>query len=114
MKKIRFAVACLFSGAVLAVAPPVFAQNAPTCIESQLIDHTSVVDTRTVLFHMRGGKIWQNDLPTACAGLKLHGFVVRGQDSQICSGSGITLIESGSVCVLGKFTAAVPPVKNAQ
>lgn len=111
MKKIRFATACVFSAAILATAGQAYAQNAPTCIQSELIDHTSVVDAKTVLFHMRGGTIWQNNLPTRCSGLKLHGFVVRGHDSQICGGSGITLIESGSVCMLGKFAAYTAPAK---
>jgi|SwirhisoilCB3_FD_contig_51_4282908_length_1432_multi_11_in_0_out_0_2 hypothetical protein len=113
MKKIGLTIACLFAGGVFAAAVPASADVVPACIQPHLIDHTQVVDSKTILFHMRGGKIWQNNLPVSCSGLKLHGFVVRGQDNQICGGQGISLVETGSVCMLGKFTSYEAPAQHS-
>ena len=69
MKKIGLTIACLFAGGVFAAAVPASADMVPACIQPHLIDHTQVVDSKTILFHMRGGKIWQNNLPVSCSGL---------------------------------------------
>lgn len=86
--------------------------SGPACIQSELVDHTHTLNPKTVLFYMRGGKVWQNDLQASCNGLAFHGFSVIGHNSEICGGTGITVLESHEVCQLGKFTAYVPPVKN--
>lgn len=87
------------------------AAPGPACIQSQFVDHTHAVNPSTVLFYMRGGKVFQNDLRGSCSGLAFHGFVVTGHNSEICGGQGITVIETHQVCQLGKFSAYVAPAK---
>jgi hypothetical protein len=112
MKTIALVAAGLFAGTVLAGAGPASAADGPACLQSQFIDHTNTVNPTTVRFYMRGGKVWQNNLPTPCNGLKLHGFVVQGHDSEICGGQGISVLETREVCVLGKFAAYQPPMDH--
>lgn len=104
--------AVLIAGSVQAGSEMAPMASGPTCIQSELIDHTHTVNPKTVLFYMRGGKVWQNDLQASCSGLAFHGFTVIGHNSEICGGSGISVIETHQVCQLGKFTAYVPPVKT--
>lgn len=74
------------------------------CLYSPRIDHTSVPDKNTILFHMKDGKIWKNTLKTPCPGLKFHGFVYQTHDMNICSNmQSITVLESNEVCMLGAF-----------
>ena len=113
MKTIAFATAALTCVAALAGTLPALAADGPVCLQSQFIDHTHTVNPSTVLFYMKDGKVWRNDLPQPCNGLKIHGFVVRGHDSEICGGQGITIIQTHAVCMLGKeFTAYEAPVKH--
>lgn len=110
MTKVRLMIACLFSCAAIAAAGQVSAAEAPVCLQSRSIDHTHVVDSKTVLFYMRGGQIWQNDLPAPCTGLNLHGFVVRAGYGEICGGQGVTLLQVQEACMLGKFKPySAPP-----
>jgi hypothetical protein len=114
------AISALFAVSVANAQPaqPAFLQAAksrPVCLEPYLIDHTHTVDPRTILFYMRGGKIWQNTLPGPCPELMFHGFayVVRGE--YICSNmQGIRVLRSGAVCELGAFTPYnAPPRASA-
>lgn len=95
----------------LTAASPALASDGPKCLASQFIDHTHVANISTVLFYMKDGKVWQNDLPAPCSGLQFHGFVIHGQESEICGGQGIRLIESGQVCILGRFSAYQAPAQ---
>jgi hypothetical protein len=103
-------------------AGPALAQNAapdshaaPVCIRpfdepTGSIDHTHVVDPRTILFYMKDGKVWKNTLPTPCPGLLYHGFSFLTRQDEVCSNAqGIRVIESGEVCQLGAFTPYAPP-----
>lgn len=85
------------------------AADGPKCLQAQLVDHTHVIDPSNLLFYMKDGKVWLNHLPTACDSLRLHGFVIHGQDMDLCSGQGITLIKTGQACVLGDFASYRSP-----
>ncbi len=103
------------------IAAPAFAQpaadrpSAPACINTMRIDHTSVPDRRTILFHMQGGKIWRNALVRDCPDLKTYGFSYSPTSShQICANlQAIRVIETGTVCMLGAFTPYEPPAGDA-
>lgn len=83
------------------------------CLWSRMIDHTKVVDTRTILFYMRNGKIWKNTLQSACPDLKYFGYVMVQRDSQICSNmQPITVIQTHEPCMLGTFEPYTPPPKG--
>lgn len=81
------------------------------CLWTYNIDHTHYVDPRTVLFYMKDGHVWQNNLRSSCAGLAFHGFSYVTRSDQICGPEiGIQVIKTGETCSLGEF---VPYTKAA-
>lgn len=104
-------------------APAANAQPASggkeVCLQTYLIDHTEIPDDSTILFYMKGGKIWKNTLPYRCTGLKIEGgFQYTTDINEICSNlETIRVIEQGggprlgAVCQLGEFTPYTPPAK---
>jgi hypothetical protein len=81
------------------------ASRGQVCLWAHNIDHTKIADPSTILFYMRDGKVWQNNLPVPCPALKMHGFVMIGHDEEFCGNAqGIHVLESGEVCRLGGFT----------
>ena len=86
---------------------------SPVCIESHLIDHTSVQDSKNILFHMKDGKVWRNTLQNACPSLNFHGFVMNmGPVDTVCSNQqSISVLKTHETCMLGEFapyTATAP------
>lgn len=80
------------------------AMHNNVCLWTYRIDHTHLVDESTILFYMRGGKVWKNTLPAPCLGLKFHGFAYVTMDGSICSNEqSIFVLESHEVCMLGAF-----------
>lgn len=90
------------------------AKRAPSvCLRTYQIDHTSTPDTKTILFYMRGGKVWKNTLQLPCHGLKFYGFSYVTRDGQICSNmQSIMVLKTHEVCLLGDFTPYTPPPKG--
>ena len=39
------------------------------CLQGYRIDHTTIKDDSTILFHMRDGSVYKNSLPSPCVGL---------------------------------------------
>jgi hypothetical protein len=78
----------------------------PTCLQIVRIDHTTIPDDSTILFHMRDGSIWKNSLPTPCVGLRIeNGFGYDTATDDICSNlQTIRVLRHGSICTLGTFT----------
>lgn len=112
------AIAAVIAG--LAVSPAAAGETAPAkpakkslCLRVRDIDHTHVVDKNTILFYMRGGKIWKNTLLQPCPGLMWHGFTEVTHDGTICSNMHrIQILVTGQVCLLGRFTPYTPPPKE--
>ena len=107
-----FITALAAAGLAACVALPAQAQGtAPVCLDTYLIDHTSVKDPSTVLFFLRNGQVWRNTLPHPCPSITLHGFkmVARSGDNKVCSNQMIihTLV-TGQTCTLGEFTPYTP------
>lgn len=98
-------------------APPP-AKAAPVCIRPYdnphgSIDHTQVVDAKTILFFMRDGKIWKNTLQAPCRGLEMHGFVFVNHMDEVCSNAqSIEVMQTHEICRLGEFTAYTPPAAH--
>ena len=91
-----------------AVAP---AMAAPICLESYLIDHTSVKDASTIQFHMKNGEVYTNTLKNACPGLNFHGFTmnIRGGNDQVCSNQqSISVLVTHETCLMGEFAKTQP------
>ncbi len=103
----------LLSGLAAASAQPPASENQPpVCLRLDMpknIDHTHVVDARTVLFYMRDGKVWKNTLKAPCPGLLYHGFSFLTRYPEVCSNAqAIQVVETGQVCSLGEFTPYQP------
>ena len=111
---IATAFACALFGSTCATA-----QNTPArdtapdaatprivCLDATHIDHTAAPNDHTILFYMRGGKIWRNTLKEDCPGLhaeQAFSRVIRG--GEICSNQQmIQVINRETPCALGTFT----------
>ena len=90
----------------LAEARP--AGEAVDCIQTSRISHTKVRDSRTVDFHMRGGRVYRSTLPNECPGLAFEeSFTYRTSIGRLCSVDHITVNSgtgiNGPSCALGEF-----------
>jgi hypothetical protein len=101
------------AAAALVACATLPAKASPVCLETFRIDHTSVVDSKNILFHMKDGKVWHNALKNSCPALNFHGFVmdVHGADTVCSNQQAIKVLDSGQVCMLGEFTPYAPPPK---
>lgn len=87
------------------------ASSNHTCIQGSEIDHTSITDNQTVLFHMRDGRVWKNVLRRECPGLKFEGgFSETISGSEVCSNAQVIyVLRTGTPCWLGEFTLYSKP-----
>lgn len=81
-----------------------------SCLSSRDIEDTDGITDRVVLFHLRNGETYRNDLPYACPPLTREStaFVSHTTVTRLCALDTIQLFEpaSGFVyggCALGKF-----------
>ena len=84
------------------------AGEAVDCIQTSRISHTKVRDSRTLDFHMRGGRIYRSTLPHDCPGLAFEeSFTYRTSIGRLCSVDHITVNSgtgiNGPSCALGEF-----------
>lgn len=91
----------------LAAAVP---SGADVCLNTRDIARTHILNDKTILFHMRDGKVWRNDLRTACPMLTTSPYTERLTTDLICANQqSIHLTLTGDDCALGSFTRVVPP-----
>ena len=101
------------TGAALVVAMsstlPVQAQ-APgrnTCLNVTEIQNTRPTDVRTIIYTMRNGDVWRNDLSFPCPDL-IHysagGYSQVLHTDWLCANTQLITTQSGKVCRLGLFT----------
>ena len=110
--------ACAGFASVAAKPPlalPVAVGPAIACIPLRNIRSTSVVDDRTIDFHVSGRKVYRNTLPFRCPQLGFQqAFSYATSQSQLCSLDIITVFVQGSPglqgasCGLGRFTPIAP------
>jgi len=94
---------------VSADAQPAAKSPPRVCLNLRDIDHTRTPDDRTIVFHMRDGKIWQNKLRSICPMLHTRPYSQVVYTDQVCSNQQFIRVEqSGYTCVLGDFTPLVP------
>jgi hypothetical protein len=101
----KFVAALALAGVAFAV--PASAKNM--CIDSRDIVSSDSKDGRTMTFKMRDGRVLVNHLKGVCSDLKFNGFVWKLQsgDTQVCENTqSLQVIQSGQICVLGKFDPA--------
>ena len=113
MKFIPFAIAAAILGAATAQAQD--AKPPRTCIRSSDIQSSQPAnDEKSITFTMRNGDVWRNDLQGRCSGLRFNGFAWVLHSDQICDGQqSLRVLQSGSICVIGKFTKVPKPAPKA-
>ncbi|HKD48437.1 MAG TPA: hypothetical protein VKB67_12195 [Rhizomicrobium sp.] len=103
--------AAIFIAACAATSAPAAAQ--PICISTRDIASTRVLDGgRAMVFRMRDGSEWRNDLRTRCNGLTFNGFswTIRNPGRRVCANQDtLRVMRTGQTCVLGNFTQVRPP-----
>jgi len=85
--------------------------DAEQCVRLTAIDRTRVVDRRNILFYMKNGDIYRNQLPRECPGLAFEDtFMYRTSLNQLCNVDIITVLRNigfgfqpGISCGLGMF-----------
>ena len=102
MKKIVTALALV--GVV--IGAPAYAANI--CIDTRDVVSSKSTDGKTMVFKMKDGTVLVNHLHGICPDLKFHGFAWQTHtgDTRVCENEqSFSVLESGEVCVLGKFDA---------
>lgn len=105
-----------------AAAPVAFdapaAGPAQSCLAQRQIDTVKPVNDRTVLFVMRGGRTFRNELPVSCPAWARGdtGYTHISSQDQLCRGEVVQLFERGGGfqyggCILGKFTPIATAAK---
>ena len=91
-----------------------------SCISTNQIRSTHVVDDRTINFVMTGrNRMFRNDLPMSCPGLSFNrAFAHNSRSGQLCSMNTITVVQGGgaprgATCGLGRFQPMVPVERPA-
>jgi len=86
-------------------------QSPERCISLNRLDRTEVIDDRTIVFHMRGGGLYLNNLDRECPGLKREErFMYSPTGNRLCRVDTVTVLEQwgfgltrGFTCSLGEF-----------
>jgi len=89
------------------------AEAAPICLRTQdMVDTQPQKGGASIIFKMRDGSTWRNDLHGSCPDLWFNtGFVwsVRNGDGTVCENENtLHVLRSGEICTLGKFTQLTP------
>jgi hypothetical protein len=84
------------------------------CLPAQNIENTEALNDHQMLFHMRGHKVFVNNLSTPCASLKdinYEGFVwVAHGIPEYCDNlEQIRIRSTGEMCMLGAFAPYEAP-----
>jgi hypothetical protein len=100
--------------AATAMAGPVVAKPK-ICLNLRDIASSDVSkDGSAITFKLHDGSLYRNDLLGRCPDLQFNGFawVIRGPE-QVCENmQSLRVINSGEVCLLGKFTQVTPAPKG--
>jgi hypothetical protein len=85
------------------------------CLSPTWIENTVILDDNTILFKMKGGKIWKNTLQDRCFGLWIEGgFAYEVRGDAVCGNEQVIhVLRTHSVCMLGEFTPYVEPPKES-
>jgi hypothetical protein len=81
------------------------------CVRINDIEKIDIVDADTLVFRMRRGKVYRNELPHRCPGLRPNDTLMyRSSVGQLCSVDVVTVLENwgfgfapGASCGLGMF-----------
>jgi hypothetical protein len=79
------------------------------CVENAMLGNAQIIDNRTLLYRESGRRVWRNDLPDACPGLRDDShLIVEVYGSQLCQNDRFRAVDFGShipgpYCRFGKF-----------
>ena len=102
--------AALFGAVAATASLPALAEGKSVCFPTYQIDHTAIPNDNTILFHMRGHKIYKADVINKCVGLSINsrGFTYSPTipgSNEICSNLlTIRLNDTGQTCLIGDIT----------
>ena len=109
MRKLVLSAAAAIS--LVAVTAPALAAG-PICLSTRDVRTTTPQDDgRAIMFKMRDGSVWRNDLHGRCPDLKFNGFAwtIHDPAARVCEKEQtIRVLQSGEICQLGKFTQIAP------
>ncbi len=105
--------AALLAG-LMTLATGVLAQPGPPpekCVSLNRIKRTEIIDDRHIIFYMRSGEIFKNQLTNRCVGLRPRETIMyRPSINRLCSLDFITVLRrtgfgftQGPSCGLGEF-----------
>jgi hypothetical protein len=88
-----------------------FDRTPEDCVIVQRIDQTDALDDQTIIFRMRGDRVYRNTLPNKCPGLQRENRIAWATStSRLCDIDTITVLEDfgvgfrpGFTCRLGQF-----------
>lgn len=97
---------------LLFVAGLTASASAAICLRNKDIKSTTSPDGKPLIVTMQDGKVWRNQLQGSCSDLRFNGFawVIRGPEGVCENTQSLQVLQSGQVCVLGKFS----PVKSTR
>ena len=102
----------LCMAAIVAVFSVGAAQAAPICLRTyDMLETQPAKDGASIVFKMRDGSVWRNDLHGRCPDLWFTGFAwsVKNGDGTVCENQeSLHILRSAQVCLLGKFTQLTP------
>jgi hypothetical protein len=99
------AAALLFAPSAATQIQAAEASSGKVCLNASQIQRTEVPDDRTIIFHMRDGKVWRNSLKTVCPMLKVSPYTQKLTGDLVCSNQQfIHVTLTGNDCVLGDFS----------
>ena len=110
MTKVMSGAAMLAAMIIMATAPALAA--GPICLASRDIKDTDAQkDGTAILYTMKDGSVWRNDLRGRCPTIRWNGFSysTANPQSSICENEQ-TLVDfrTGETCGLGHFTQVSP------
>jgi hypothetical protein len=91
--------------------------TAVDCVDQARVGGPEIVDNRTILYRQSLKRVWRNDLPAACPGLRPNAtLIVELYGRQLCRNDHVRAREPGSIipgpiCRLGDFTPYDLPAK---
>jgi len=104
--------AAMLAAMILTTAAPAFAAG-PICLATRDIKDTDAQkDGRAILYTMRDGSVWRNDLRGICRDARWNGFGYSTANplASICEDEQtLVVFRTGETCGLGKFTQVQPP-----
>jgi hypothetical protein len=103
-----FAVAALLFGFSVDTQVKAADQSpAKVCLNVREIQRTETPDDKTIIFHMRDGKVWRNTLRTVCPMLRISPYTQKLNGDLVCSNQQFIHVNlTGDDCVLGDFSPA--------